>query len=161
MRIRIALALLIFISFGQASAFPSQINNQEQVKGNESAMTATVTNESQTVQATANETQPIVQEPSPQPQTVLNTETESVPPPQPIQCGDNEYANYIYMHESSCRLDAVNSIGCRGLGQACPGTKLPCGNDYECQNKWFTNYAIQRYGSWEQAYIFWLNNHWW
>lgn len=83
------------------------------------------------------------------------------PPKQEINCGDNAYANFIYMKESTCNTKAVNSIGCRGIGQACPGSKLPCGDDYECQNKWFTNYAIQRYGSWEQAYYFWLNNHWW
>lgn len=76
-------------------------------------------------------------------------------------CGDNFYANYIYMHESGCRTTAVNSIGCRGIGQACPGSKLPCGADYACQNAYFTNYALQRYGSWERAYNFWVNNHWW
>ena len=76
-------------------------------------------------------------------------------------CGDNFYANYIYMHESSCNTSAVNSLGCRGIGQACPGDKLPCGADYACQNAYFTNYAIGRYGSWEAAYAFWLNNHWW
>lgn len=76
-------------------------------------------------------------------------------------CGDNKYANFIYMKESNCNVSAVNSIGCRGIGQACPGSKLPCGADYACQNKWFTNYAMTRYGSWERAYNFWINNHWW
>lgn len=76
-------------------------------------------------------------------------------------CGDNFYAQYIYQHESGCNLSAVNSIGCRGIGQACPGSKLPCAADYACQNAWFSNYAMQRYGSWEAAYYFWLNNHWW
>lgn len=76
-------------------------------------------------------------------------------------CGDNQYANYIYMHESGCNLNSVNAGGCRGIGQACPGSKLPCGADYACQNDYFTNYAIQRYGSWEAAYNFWLANHWW
>lgn len=76
-------------------------------------------------------------------------------------CGDNQYKQYIYMKESGCRTTAVNSIGCRGIGQACPGSKLPCGDDFACQDAWFSNYAIQRYGSWEKAYAFWLNNHWW
>lgn len=76
-------------------------------------------------------------------------------------CGDNEYAQYIYSHESGCNLNAVNSIGCRGIGQACPGGKLPCGADYACQNAFFTNYAVTRYGSWAGAYDFWVNNHWW
>jgi hypothetical protein len=76
-------------------------------------------------------------------------------------CGDNSMANYIYMHESGCNLNAVNAGGCRGIGQACPGSKLPCGADYACQNAWFTNYANQRYGGWQGAYNFWLANHWW
>ena len=76
-------------------------------------------------------------------------------------CGDNMYSQYIYSHESGCNLNAVNSLGCRGIGQACPGSKLPCGADYACQNEFFTNYAISKYGSWEAAYGFWLNNHWW
>jgi parvulin-like peptidyl-prolyl isomerase len=73
----------------------------------------------------------------------------------------NKYKDFIYMHESSCNPGAVNSIGCRGIGQACPGSKLPCGNDFACQDKWFSNYAIKRYGSWEKAYQFWLANSWW
>jgi hypothetical protein len=76
-------------------------------------------------------------------------------------CGDNTYAQYIYSHESGCNLNAVNSIGCRGIGQACPGSKLPCGADYACQNAFFTQYANERYGSWAGAYTFWVNNHWW
>lgn len=67
----------------------------------------------------------------------------------------------IYMKESGNNPNAVNSIGCRGIGQACPGTKLPCGADYACQDAFFTNYAMQRYGSWEAAWAFWQNNHWW
>jgi len=76
-------------------------------------------------------------------------------------CGDNQYAQYIYQHESGCNLNAINSIGCRGIGQACPGSKLPCGADYACQNAFFTNYAISRYGSWYNAYQVWLVQHWW
>lgn len=73
----------------------------------------------------------------------------------------NKYKDFIYMKESSCNPSAVNSIGCRGIGQACPGSKLPCGADFACQDAWFSNYAIQRYGSWEAAYNWWLVNHWW
>lgn len=76
-------------------------------------------------------------------------------------CGDDQYMAYIYQHESGCRTTAVNSIGCRGIGQACPGDKLPCGADFACQDAWFRNYAVQRYGSTYSAYQFWLNNHWW
>jgi len=76
-------------------------------------------------------------------------------------CGDNQYKQFIYMKESGCRTNAINSIGCRGIGQACPGSKLPCGDDFACQDAWFSNYAIQRYGSWERAYNFWVQNRWW
>lgn len=74
----------------------------------------------------------------------------------------NQAKAYIYQHESGNNPAAVNSIGCRGLGQACPGSKLPCSNtDYACQDAWFTNYAISRYGSWEKAYSFWIVHRWW
>lgn len=86
-------------------------------------------------------------------------------------CGDNEYANYIYDHESHCSTTAVNSIGCRGIGQACPGDALPCGNDYACQNSYFTNYANTHcdyhlgypicYNGWAGAYAFWVTYHYW
>ena len=39
-------------------------------------------------------------------------------------CGDNEYARYIYMKESSCRTTARNSQGCYGIGQSCPASKI-------------------------------------
>lgn len=74
------------------------------------------------------------------------------------QCGDNDYAYKIYQGESSCKIDAVNSIGACGIGQSLPCSKLSsvCPNwrtDYDCQNQFFTAYAMQ-YGSWEQAYSF-------
>ncbi|CAB4182770.1 hypothetical protein UFOVP1439_41 [uncultured Caudovirales phage] len=81
-----------------------------------------------------------------------------------VNCGDNVYKQYIYQHESGCRTDAVNSIGCTGIGQACPGSKIRnvCPDlNFACQDAWFSNYAIQRYGSWAGAYQFWVNNHWW
>ena len=151
MRIRIALTLLILLSLGKSNALP--INNQEQP----APQTQTVT---EVVQEAPKVADTITSEaPTPEPQTVP-VQVE-IPPSQPVTCGDNTYANYIYMHESSCNVNAVNSIGCRGIGQACPGNKLPCSSDYNCQNKWFTNYALTRYGSWYQAYIFWRNNRWW
>ena len=77
-------------------------------------------------------------------------------------CGDNEYAHYIYMHESNCNTNATNWISCYGIGQSCPASKIAhCGADYACQNEWFTNYAITRYGSWYNAYVFWTQNKWW
>ena len=73
----------------------------------------------------------------------------------------NEAKAFIYQHESGNRTTAVNSIGCRGHGQACPGSKLPCGDDYACQDAWFTNYMLQRYGTWENAKAFWVSHRWW
>jgi hypothetical protein len=78
-------------------------------------------------------------------------------------CGNNAYANYIYMHESGCRTNAFGSLtsigrAC-GIGQALPCSKLPCAlDDYQCQNTWFTNYAVARYGSWYNAYVYWVGH---
>lgn len=79
-----------------------------------------------------------------------------------LNCGDNPYKQYIYMHESGCKTNDYNSIGCRGLGQACPGSKLTCSDtDFVCQDTWFSAYADRAYGGWENAYYFWLQNKWW
>lgn len=90
-------------------------------------------------------------------------ETTVITPPTPVigECGDNQYAQYIYQKESGCNLNAVNAGGCRGIGQACPGSKLPCGADYACQNAFFTAYANSTYGGWEGAYNAWLAQGWW
>lgn len=77
-------------------------------------------------------------------------------------CGDNMYKQYIYQHESGCDTNRYNSIGCYGIGQSCPKSKIAhCGADFACQDAWFSNYAVQRYGGWEGAYNFWLQNKWW
>lgn len=95
--------------------------------------------------------------------------------PAPVQgprysCGDNEYAAFIYGMESggrvvgNCDPMARNADGCLGIGQACPGSKLlaVCPNlDYNCQNAFFTSYAISRYGSWANAYEAWKIKKWW
>lgn len=95
--------------------------------------------------------------PTPKPAPVA-----AVAPSGPVEgCGDNEYAHFIYMHESGCNPSSVNAGGCRGIGQACPGGKLPCGPDYACQNAYFTNYANSAYGGWGGAYNFWLGHLWW
>jgi LysM repeat protein len=87
----------------------------------------------------------------------------SVAPAAPVAgCGDNQYANFIYSHESGCRTTAMSPNGCYGIGQACSGSKIAyCGTDYACQNAYFTNYANSRYGGWEGAYSFWQSNGWW
>lgn len=95
--------------------------------------------------------------------TPSDTQTQaSITPDVPATCGDNEFANYIYMHESGCSTTALNSLGCYGIGQDCNNVlQTLCGADYDCQNAFFTTYAIARYGGWEQAYDFWLANSWW
>jgi hypothetical protein len=77
---------------------------------------------------------------------------------------DAEYKLYIYNHESGNNPARANGAGCLGLGQACPGSKLlaVCPTlDYACEDAYFTNYAISRYGSWAGAYSFWLSHRWW
>jgi uncharacterized protein YabE (DUF348 family) len=83
-----------------------------------------------------------------------------------ISAADYMYVDYIIEHESRWNSAAVNSSGCAGLGQACPGSKLArvCANwqsDPICQLRFFDNYAQNRYGSWYNAYIFKRNNGWW
>lgn len=76
----------------------------------------------------------------------------------------NSAKMFIYMKESGNNPNARNAGGCLGLGQACPGSKLlaVCPNlDYACQDAFFTNYALSRYGSWEGALAFWQGHHWW
>lgn len=76
----------------------------------------------------------------------------------------NSAKMFIYMKESGNNPNARNAGGCLGLGQACPGSKLiaACPNlDYACQDAFFTNYALSRYGSWEGALAFWQGHHWW
>lgn len=92
---------------------------------------------------------------------VVETPTIVATPVASASCGDNQYANFIYMHESGCDTGSVNALGCRGIGQACPGDKMPCGADYGCQNAYFTSYCMERYGSWIAAYNFWIANNYW
>lgn len=69
---------------------------------------------------------------------------------------------YIYSRESGNNPNAVSPNGCYGLGQDCNGVvRIQCGADYACQDAYFTNYAMRRYGSWENALAFWQNHHWW
>lgn len=77
---------------------------------------------------------------------------------------DNEYKLFIYNHESGNDPKKWNSSGCVGLGQACPASKLldVCPDlDYACEDTFFTNYAVSRYGGWYEAYLFWIAHRWW
>lgn len=84
-----------------------------------------------------------------------------------ISDADFGYVDYIISHESGWNYHAVNrSSGAYGLPQSLPAGKLAsAGADWRdnpvTQLRWAHNYAVGRYGSWEDAYHFWTVNHWW
>ena len=98
-----------------------------------------------------------------------------------ISTSDYPYVNYIVSNESGwCPTKLQGEIGyCPGyppssfpnglgygLGQATPGTKMASfGSDWQTnpvtQLRWATSYADGRYGSWEAAYNFWQDHHYW
>lgn len=56
--------------------------------------------------------------------------------------------------------------GAYGICQALPGHKMAsAGADWQTnrltQLKWCNGYAIARYGSWYNAYLFWIERHYW
>ncbi len=67
---------------------------------------------------------------------------------------------FIYFKESTNRLDAHNSSGCKGLGQDCNGQLvIDCPNwqtDYPCQDVYFKKYMQHRYKTWMAAKAHWL-----
>jgi uncharacterized protein YabE (DUF348 family) len=82
-----------------------------------------------------------------------------------ISSGDYGYVNYVISHESGWNPASLNSSGCAGLGQACPGSKLATAcpgwqNNPVCQLKFFSGYA-SRYGGWGGSYNFWVSHHYW
>ncbi len=85
-------------------------------------------------------------------------------PPAPVaQASGGDAKMFIYMHESGNNPNSINrSSGACGLGQALPCGKMGCAlGDYACQDAFFTNYMLNRYGSWENARAFWLSHNWW
>lgn len=84
-----------------------------------------------------------------------------------ISSDDYKYVNYIVSQESGWNYKAENAYsGAYGLCQALPGSKMnSAGSDWATnpvtQLKWCDGYATGRYGSWEEAYNFWISNHWW
>ena len=57
-------------------------------------------------------------------------------------------ADNILKKEAGYRTDAVNEIGCGGMPQACPATKMGCALDQsglDCQLNFFVNYIKSRY----------------
>lgn len=77
--------------------------------------------------------------------------------------GCSDAKSCIYFHESGNRTNAINaSSGACGLGQAWPCSKMPCSlSDYACQDAFFTNYALTRYGSWDAAWAYWQGHSNW
>ena len=85
-----------------------------------------------------------------------------------IPQSDWQYVDYIISKESGWRFAAWNTSGsgAYGLCQSLPATKMAsAGADYMTnpitQLKWCNSYAVGRYGSWADAYNFWLVKHWW
>lgn len=85
-----------------------------------------------------------------------------------IDSDDYGYVDFIISHESGWAPTKYNyaGSGAYGLCQALPASKMvTAGSDYMTnpitQLKWCNGYAVGRYGSWERAYNFWINNHWW
>lgn len=81
-----------------------------------------------------------------------------------ISPSDYGYVNYIIGRESGWRTTASNGryyglyqTNLRSLSSQCPNWQ----NDPVCQLRAATNYANGRYGSWAQAYNFWVSRHWW
>lgn len=99
------------------------------------------------------------------PEVVIDTPAPAEQPPVAsgtVNCGDNQYKQFIYEHESGCNTASKNAGGCFGLGQDCNNiVEARCGTDFACQDAYFSNYAQSRYGGWQQAYNFWVNNNWW
>ena len=94
-------------------------------------------------------------------QPIEAIEAHSQPKPVEAPISSDEAKAFIYMKESSNNLAAVNpSSGACGIGQSLPCSKLAneCPNwatDYECSDRWFTNYMLARYGSWQAAKDYW------
>lgn len=84
-----------------------------------------------------------------------------------ISSSDYTYVDYIVSKESGWNYLISNSVsGAYGLCQALPGSKMSSsGSDWatnpETQMSWCNSYALSRYGSWQAAYNFWLENNWW
>ncbi len=80
-----------------------------------------------------------------------------------ISEADWGYVDFIASKESGWNPNATNaSSGACGLIQAYPCSKVP-GNGYDPIDNlsWASGYAVDRYGSWAQAYAFWTANNWW
>ncbi len=79
------------------------------------------------------------------------------------------YVDFIINHEAGWNGTLTynrQGSGAYGICQALPGRKMAsAGVDWESntltQLKWCDSYAKARYGSWQNAYHFWLKKRWW
>jgi hypothetical protein len=79
------------------------------------------------------------------------------------------YVDFIINHEAGWNGTLTynrQGSGAYGICQALPGRKMAsAGADWQTntltQLKWCNGYALARYGSWENAYHFWLKKRWW
>ncbi len=159
------ISALLSVAILLAVPIRTPINNQVEVS------------ESKTVSATSREL-PVQAEKPKTTATPVTTPVQSEKT-QPTQIAavaippitEQEAKAFIYLKESGNRPHAKNSIGCYGLGQDCNGiVERKCGADYSCQDRFFTDYMLRRYGTWQAAKSFWLNRtpingrdvgHWW
>lgn len=159
------ISALLSVAILLAVPIRTPINNQVEVS------------ESKTVSATSREL-PVQAEKPKTTATPVTTPVQSEKT-QPTQIAavaippttEQEAKAFIYLKESGNRPHAKNSIGCYGLGQDCNGiVERKCGADYSCQDHFFTDYMLRRYGTWQAAKSFWLARtpingrdvgHWW
>lgn len=72
-------------------------------------------------------------------------------------------ADNILKKEAGYRTDAINEIGCGGMPQACPASKMGCALDQsglDCQLQFFVGYITRRYGTPTQAWSHHLAMNW-
>lgn len=105
---------------------------------------------------------PVAQQSSYQQAPATSTYRAAAPTTTSYPTDPNAAKAFIYSKESGNNPNATNPNGCYGIGQDCNGVvRGQCGADYDCQDAYFTNYAMNRYGSWEAAQSFWNANGWW
>ncbi len=82
---------------------------------------------------------------------------------------DYGYVDYIVAHEGGwggVTKSNYGGSGAYGICQALPGSKMAsAGADWATnpvtQLKWCNGYAVGRYGSWANAYSYWLSHNYW
>jgi LysM repeat protein len=168
--------VMVTVAAGDSLSKIASSNNTTWVRifnANESIVNPDIINPGQEVRIPTAEEQladrPLPQAPAPAPApaaTAYRATTQTAKPRAAAAASypvsGNAAKAFIYAKESGNNPNATNPNGCYGIGQDCNGVlRDMCGANYACQDQYFTNYAMGRYGSWEAAYAFWQNNHWW